>query len=84
MAQEELRIPEHFWFQIEDGKNKSPLIFSLTSAYDYISEHDFSPCAVLYWGVLINTKTSEYNSQKDFVSRGGMFLFDFLEVCSRG
>lgn len=84
MSAAKLRIPEHFWFQIEDGAKKSPLIFSITSAYDYISEHDFSPCAIIYWGVLIPSKTSEHKSQKDFVSRGGMFVFDFLEVYSFG
>lgn len=80
----QLSIPENFWFMIEDGKMKSPLLFSLTCAYDYISDHDFSPCAVIYWGVLQPAQKSCHKSQKDFVSRGGMFVFDFLEACYHG
>lgn len=80
----QIRIPENFWYMIEDGSKHSPLIFSFTSAYDYIIEHDFSPSAVIYWGVLKPTQKSCHKSQKDFVSRGGMFVFDFLEVAAHG
>lgn len=79
-----LNIPENFWFMIEDGAKHSPLMFSMTCAYEYVMEHDFSPCAVIYWGVLKPSDKPCHKSQKDFVSRGGMFVFDFIEVCAYG
>lgn len=78
------KLPENFWYMIEDGAKKSPLLFSTTSAYQYVLEHDFSPIAVVYWGVLIYSDKPTHKSQKDFVQRGGMFLTDFIEVCAHG
>lgn len=79
-----LNIPSNFWYMIEDGAKTSPLIFSLTCAYEYVMDHDFSPCAVIYWGILQPSQKPCHKSQKDFVSRGGMFVFDFIEVCAYG
>lgn len=77
-------IPQNYWYMVEDGEKKSPLIFSFMCAYDYVTGHDFSPCAVIYWGVLSPSEKPCHKSQKDFVSRGGMFVFDFIEACCHG